>query len=186
MLRSETAPTLGSASPRNPKVRILSRSSSEFSLLVACRSMQTERSAGGMPFPLSRTSIRAFPPSSRKTPISVAPASIEFSTSSLTTLAGRSITSPAAIRSATAGLRTRMTPGCGLPVWECNEIWDIVGGTPPCVSSEGKRGGRQINLLEQPGFYRSFWPRKAPYRLLSGAFARIRYPPGSRRRPGLW
>ena len=43
------------------------------------------------------TRIRSFPPRSTATSMRVAPASSAFSSSSLTTLAGRSTTSPAAI-----------------------------------------------------------------------------------------
>ena len=48
------------------------------------------------------------PPCSTDTSIRVAPASTEFSISSLTTLAGRSITSPAAILLTTLGDSWRM------------------------------------------------------------------------------
>jgi len=56
-----------------------------------------------MPTPSSCTRIFATPPSSIATSTRVAPASSEFSISSFTTLAGRSITSPAAIRAAISG-----------------------------------------------------------------------------------
>src|SRR5215210_687372 len=55
-----------------------------------------------MPHPSSLTRMLARPPSSTAMSIDPAPASREFSTSSLTTEAGRSTTSPAAIWSATA------------------------------------------------------------------------------------
>src|SRR5688572_14247213 len=55
-----------------------------------------------MPQPSSLTLINLRPPSSSATSMTSAPASIEFSTSSLTTDDGRSTTSPAAIWSATA------------------------------------------------------------------------------------
>src|SRR3954468_25018528 len=51
-----------------------------------------------------------YSPRSTVTSIRVAPASIAFSSSSLTTLAGRSTTSPAAIWLMTAGDRRRMIP----------------------------------------------------------------------------
>ena len=54
-----------------------------------------------MPQPSSVTRIEASPPCRISTPMTRAPASSEFSTSSLTTDAGRSMTSPAAIRAAT-------------------------------------------------------------------------------------
>src|SRR3954451_182526 len=62
-----------------------------------------------MPDPSSLTRIRRRPPSSREISTYVAPASIEFSTSSLTTDEGRSTTSPAAIWSATAAGRMEIT-----------------------------------------------------------------------------
>jgi len=52
----------------------------------------------GIPVPSSVIAIFRRPPPSVKTSIRLAPASIAFSTSSLTTLAGRSTTSPAAMR----------------------------------------------------------------------------------------
>ena len=58
---------------------------------------------GAMPQPSSVTRIRAMPPERISTVTAAAPASMAFSMSSLTTLAGRSTTSPAAIRSATWG-----------------------------------------------------------------------------------
>src|SRR5216683_2011596 len=56
-----------------------------------------------MPQPSSTTRIKSAPPCSISTSIRLAPASTEFSSSSFTTLAGRSITSPAAILVMTAG-----------------------------------------------------------------------------------
>src|SRR5262245_27344824 len=50
-----------------------------------------------MPQPSSTRRINSLPPCSTSTSMRVLPASTEFSSSSLTTLAGRSITSPAAI-----------------------------------------------------------------------------------------
>ena len=92
-----TAPIEGSASPRKPSVRIRKRSSSS-SLEVAWRSTASARSPDVMPSPSSVTPIRRRPPPSVKMSIRLAPASMAFSTSSLTTLAGRSTTSPAAMR----------------------------------------------------------------------------------------
>ena len=66
-------------------------------LLVACRSTASCASSGSIPSPSSSTRISFLPPSSMVTAIRVAPASSAFSTSSLTTEAGRSTTSPAAI-----------------------------------------------------------------------------------------
>ena len=51
-----------------------------------------------MPEPSSVTRISDRPPAAVTTSMRRAPASIAFSTNSLTTLAGRSITSPAAMR----------------------------------------------------------------------------------------
>ena len=54
-----------------------------------------------MPQPLSEMRMKVMPPFWISMVTRVAPASMAFSTSSLTTEAGRSTTSPAAIRSAT-------------------------------------------------------------------------------------
>src|SRR5436853_1812566 len=59
-----------------------------------------------MPQPSSATRIRSSPPPSISTSIRRAPASQAFSTSSLTTEAGRSMTSPAAMRATTSAGRT--------------------------------------------------------------------------------
>src|SRR6185312_910275 len=85
------------ASPRKPRVRIWERSSS-LSFEVAWRSTARTRSSRSMPLPSSVTRIRLKPPPWATTSMRLAPASIAFSTSSLTTLAGRSTTSPAAMR----------------------------------------------------------------------------------------
>src|SRR5262249_21779458 len=63
-----------------------------------------------MPQPLSVMRIERRPPDSTSTRISVAPASSEFSSNSLTTDAGRSTTSPAAILLATLSERMRIRP----------------------------------------------------------------------------
>jgi hypothetical protein len=91
------APIDGSASPRKPSVVIRTRLSS-VSFEVAWRSTHSAISSPDMPMPLSVTSSRSMPPPSRHTAIRVAPASSAFSTSSLVAAAGRSMTSPAAIR----------------------------------------------------------------------------------------
>src|SRR6476646_7119599 len=101
MVSRAAAPMDGNASPRNPSVRIDSRSSLS-SFDVAWRSTLSSRSARVMPSPSSLTRISRRPPPSVRTSIRRAPASSAFSTSSLTTLAGRSTTSPAAIRLTTA------------------------------------------------------------------------------------
>jgi hypothetical protein len=89
---------LARASPRKPMVLMRNRSSSSRSLLVAWDAKASGSSSGGMPPPSSVTRISARPPSSTSTRTFDAPASIAFSTSSFTTAAGRSITSPAAMR----------------------------------------------------------------------------------------
>ena len=86
----------GSASPRKPSFSIRTKSPSG-SLEVACRSSANRMPSGLMPWPSSSMRISALPPSRRVTEIRLAPASMAFSTSSFTTLAGRSTTSPAAI-----------------------------------------------------------------------------------------
>ncbi len=85
------------ASPLNPIVETVSRSSIRVSLLVACFLYARRVSTLLIPQPLSRIRIEFFPPFSTSIRMSVAPASIELSISSFTTDAGRSITSPAAI-----------------------------------------------------------------------------------------
>jgi hypothetical protein len=74
-----------------------SRSSARTILLVACGASASGNSSGGMPTPSSVTRIRSRPPPSIVTSMRDAFASSAFSTSSFTTLAGRSTTSPAAI-----------------------------------------------------------------------------------------
>src|SRR5581483_11748693 len=95
--KCETEAIEGSASPRNPSVTIAARSSARRILLVAWRSSASRASSGAIPSPSSSTRTCFLPPSSTWIAIRVAPASIAFSTSSLTTEAGRSTTSPAAI-----------------------------------------------------------------------------------------
>ena len=87
-----------SASPRNPRVPMCSRSSATRNLLVAWVDTASGRSSGSMPLPSSTTRTRPIPPCSSDTSMRVGPESRAFSRSSLTTLAGRSTTSPAAIR----------------------------------------------------------------------------------------
>src|SRR5262245_5527089 len=93
---------LGKASPRKPSVVICSRSSRALILLVACRVKQCTASAVSMPRPSSSTWISSVPPPCTSTLMLRACASMAFSRSSLTTDAGRSITSPAAIWLTTA------------------------------------------------------------------------------------
>ena len=94
---SLTIPILASASPLNPSVWIALRSVAAASLLVACRVTANSNSSAGIPPPSSITEIRSNPPLSISTRIRLEPASMLFSTNSLTTCAGRSTTSPAAI-----------------------------------------------------------------------------------------
>ena len=91
------AAILAKASPLNPIDLTVSKSVAVLILLVACLSKAISISSGIIPFPLSVTRIYEIPPFLISTQIFVAPASIEFSTSSFTTEAGLSITSPAAI-----------------------------------------------------------------------------------------
>src|SRR5713101_6153606 len=104
----ETAAIEGRASPRKPSVEMESRSSVVRNLLVAWRSNDRSASSWAMPWPPSMTRIMRLPPASTSTRIVFAPASSAFSRSSLTTDAGRSTTSPAAILFATASGNMRI------------------------------------------------------------------------------
>ena len=95
-----TAAMLGRASPRNPYVEIRRRSSAARILLVANRWNARGSSSGAIPSPSSATRMSRRPAPRSSTVIRRAPASRLFSISSFTTDAGRSTTSPAAIRSA--------------------------------------------------------------------------------------
>ena len=92
-----TAAILAKASPLKPMVFIRNRSSIFFILEVAWRSKAILASVSLIPLPLSITCINALPASFTKSLISSAAASTAFSNSSFTALAGRWITSPAAI-----------------------------------------------------------------------------------------
>ncbi len=109
-LTRATEATLGSASPRKPRVTMENKSSARDILLVACRSKARDASSRFIPHPSSDTEIISSPPPAISIRTARAPASIEFSTSSFTTDAGRSTTSPAAILSATwvGSLRMRI------------------------------------------------------------------------------
>src|SRR5690349_9232514 len=102
-----TAPIDGRASPRNPSAAIRNKLSSG-SFDVQWRSTARASSSGVMPAPLSATAISAWPPSRNVTSMREAPASIAFSTNSLTAAAGRSMTSPAAMRLTRTGGRRRI------------------------------------------------------------------------------
>jgi hypothetical protein len=93
----DTDAMLGNASPRKPSVATRSRSSMHVSLLVACRDSASASSCAAMPLPSSRMRQRPTPPWAISISMRRAPASRLFSNNSLTTDAGRSITSPAAI-----------------------------------------------------------------------------------------
>ena len=110
-----TAAMLGSASPRKPRVPTSSRSWALVILLVAWRWKASSTSSAGMPQPSSVTRTSSLPPPATSTVMWAAPASREFSTSSLTTREGRSATSPAAILPATSGASTLMDTVAGDP-----------------------------------------------------------------------
>ena len=93
----DIAAILAKASPLNPIDFTSCRSSADLILLVACLSKAISTSSFCIPFPSSVILIKDIPPFFISIVICFAPASIEFSTSSLTTEAGLSITSPAAI-----------------------------------------------------------------------------------------
>ena len=106
-----TAAIEGRASPRKPMV-VIRISASSASFEVACRSTrQRQLVASPMPQPSSSTRISPRPPASTATAIRDAPASIAFSTSSFTTDAGRSTTSPAAMRLTRCSGRRRIGHG---------------------------------------------------------------------------
>jgi len=94
---SDTDAIEGNASPLKPRVWILSKSVISEILLVECLSIDNTASSFDIPQPSSETDISSLPLFFILTGIFFAPESKEFSTSSFTTEAGRSITSPAAI-----------------------------------------------------------------------------------------
>ena len=85
------------ASPLNPMVRIVNKSSAFLILEVACLSSDILASVSLIPEPLSTTWISVLPASFTISLISVASASIAFSINSLTAEDGLCMTSPAAI-----------------------------------------------------------------------------------------
>ena len=103
MINRLTSAIDASASPRNPSVPTRNKSSASTILLVACGATASGNSSAAIPQPLSTTRTSSMPPCPTVTSIRVAPASTAFSSSSFTTLAGRSITSPAAILLTTLG-----------------------------------------------------------------------------------
>src|SRR6266404_962983 len=108
--RRETEAIEGKASPRKPRVATLSKSSALLIFDVAWRSKASSASSRTIPQPLSVIWISFLPPASIWILMRVEPASSAFSSSSLTTEAGRSTTSPAAILLATASERTWILP----------------------------------------------------------------------------
>ena len=108
IVKRPTAPSDGRASPRNPKLFMFKRSVPSI-FEVACRDKANGKSSADMPHPSSVTRINVLPPSAISTEMRRAPASIAFSTSSFTADAGRSTTSPAAIRLIAASSSCRMT-----------------------------------------------------------------------------
>ena len=80
---------------------MLRRSAAVRSFDVACHEKAVITWSAGIPEPLSCTRMDLVPPCAIETLTWDAPASMAFSTSSLTTEAGRSTTSPAAICAAT-------------------------------------------------------------------------------------
>ena len=110
-IRTElTAAMAASASPRKPSVPMASKSLPVFILLVAWRRMAFGTSSRAMPQPLSVMRTNDVPPSLISTVTALAPASAQFSSISLTADAGRSTTSPAAMRLAVCLSSTLMIP----------------------------------------------------------------------------
>ncbi len=105
-------PRRSTAAPRRGSRRSRWRSSRRrgFSRSRGAR-RQSARSASSMPRPSSETRMRRRPPASIATSMWRAPASSAFSTSSLIAAAGRSITSPAAMRSTSSGSSRRIGMG---------------------------------------------------------------------------
>ncbi len=102
-VRRDTELILANASPRKPKLATASRSSRAVIFEVAWRLSASGRSSLSIPLPSSRIRISFTPPCSTSTEIFVEPASMAFSMISLTTEAGLSTTSPAAIWLANCG-----------------------------------------------------------------------------------
>ena len=140
MCRRAAAPIEGSASPRKPSVSMRTRSSSA-SFEVAWRSTESARVGASMPSPSSVTSMRSMPPPASATPIRVAPASSAFSTSSFTAAAGRSITSPAAMRLTVCGGRMRMAgTGSGLRALNAHAARPVRLASPQAFNTEKAEG----------------------------------------------
>src|SRR5581483_11955347 len=125
---------------------------------VAWRWKARAISPGGMPQPSSTTRMSRSPPPRTSTRTWRAPASSAFSTSSFTTDAGRSTTSPAAMRSAAGGGRTRIgrrgagsaTSGAAEPGGAGGESSLIASGASPARLPAALLQGRQeIEGLER-------------------------------------
>src|SRR5438309_2258816 len=156
---SATAAMLASASPRNPNDWMTARSASDVSLLVVCRTKAIVSSSAGIPAPSSLTRIDVLPAPRTSMLIRRAPASSAFSTSSLTTEGGRSITSPAAIASATSGgsswINSRASPSAGraftappagsTPEGRCPRA--PCEADPPPSRSEGRAGPLAVQVV---------------------------------------
>src|SRR6185437_8468734 len=86
------------------------------------------------------------PPSSISSEMRVLPASIALSRSSLTTEPGRSITSPAAMRAASSGGRTRIDFGFSILDWGRGQPreWSFWRG-----GSEVGEGAQFVELLDR-------------------------------------
>src|SRR5690606_38042704 len=144
-----------SASPRKPSDATSSSSASEPILLVAWRVSASGSSSGGMPTPSSATTTRRIPPSSMRSSIRPAPASIAFSSSSLTTEAGRSTTSPAAIwltsmsGSGAIGRRAAEALCIGriIVAAPMRGFRRAVPRAPPCGESHRPRGTARVSCL---------------------------------------
>ena len=127
------------ASPRKPSVAMWPKSSWVRTLLVAWRRNITGTSSGAMPLPLSLTRIIVTPPWRISMVTLLAPASIEFSTSSLTTEDGRSTTSPAAISWETSSSNSLIMPIVFTSFLSCCVDWFY------CLSSASGAGPRLIS-----------------------------------------
>ena len=142
-----TAPIEASASPRKPSVAIVARSSPA-SFEVQWRATASARSSRRMPAPSSVTRIRLLPPPAVTISIRRAPASSAFSTSSFTTLAGRSTTSPAAMRLMTwSGRRRIVTGGLARMRIPRNSHAKTTEWQRPLVATAGNRRREEPALL---------------------------------------
>src|ERR671934_63621 len=146
-----TAAIEASASPRKPMVDTASRSARCAILLVACRASASGRSSRAMPSPSSSTCTRRTPPSSSVTLMARAPASTLFSSSSLSTEAGRSTTSPAAIWLTRSSGSTRIALTWGVyrigRVELIAALWDLAVHLDQHLASFVAEHGRWVYAL---------------------------------------